>query len=195
MLEGVLRAAVGSSLQRLWSSRDPLSRDVTDHLQLLLRKSGYHLHTSAEQEVVRSISECSLGRVRSPACSLVAPQRRRCATLHSRWLRKRRSLKGEARSSGYRTVISSGCVVPDAGCSGTADFDFSLVPNGFARLSCFSTRKLWEQNTLVYIKWWSTRSTAPTSTSEEACSATLFSVVAERSSKVRRTCLIGIGRY
>lgn len=31
-------------------------RDVTDHLQLLLRKSGYHLHTSAEKEVVRMIS-------------------------------------------------------------------------------------------------------------------------------------------
>jgi hypothetical protein len=32
------------------------NRDVTDHLQLLLRKSGYHLHTSAEKEVVRMIS-------------------------------------------------------------------------------------------------------------------------------------------
>lgn len=32
-------------------------RDVTEHLQLLLRKSGYHLHTSAEKEVVRMISE------------------------------------------------------------------------------------------------------------------------------------------
>ena len=34
-------------------------RDVTDHLQLLLRKSGYHLHTTAEKEVVRMISEQS----------------------------------------------------------------------------------------------------------------------------------------
>ena len=33
------------------------SRDVTDHLQLLLRKSGHHLHTSAEREVVRTIKE------------------------------------------------------------------------------------------------------------------------------------------
>jgi centractin len=32
-------------------------RDVTEHLQLLLRKSGYHLHTSAEKEVVRMISK------------------------------------------------------------------------------------------------------------------------------------------
>lgn len=34
-----------------------LSRDVTDHLQLLLRKSGHHLHTTAEREVVRTIKE------------------------------------------------------------------------------------------------------------------------------------------
>lgn len=32
-------------------------RDVTDYLQLLLRKSGYYLHTSAEKEVVRTIKE------------------------------------------------------------------------------------------------------------------------------------------
>ena len=34
-----------------------LPRDVTDHLQLLLRKSGHHLHTTAEREVVRIIKE------------------------------------------------------------------------------------------------------------------------------------------
>lgn len=33
------------------------NRDVTDNLQLLLRKSGHHLHTSAEKEVVRTIKE------------------------------------------------------------------------------------------------------------------------------------------
>ena len=32
-------------------------RDVTDHLQLLLRKAGHHLHTTAEREVVRTIKE------------------------------------------------------------------------------------------------------------------------------------------
>lgn len=30
---------------------------MTDYLQLLLRKSGYYLHTSAEKEVVRTIKE------------------------------------------------------------------------------------------------------------------------------------------
>jgi centractin len=34
-----------------------IHRDVTDNLQLLLRKSGHHLHTSAEREVVRTIKE------------------------------------------------------------------------------------------------------------------------------------------
>ncbi|KAF8898726.1 actin-related protein [Infundibulicybe gibba] len=36
---------------------DVAGRDVTDHLQLLLRKSGNHLHTTAEREVVRTIKE------------------------------------------------------------------------------------------------------------------------------------------
>ena len=34
-----------------------MRRDVTDHLQLLLRKAGHYLHTSAEKEVVRTIKE------------------------------------------------------------------------------------------------------------------------------------------
>jgi centractin len=34
-----------------------IPRDVTDYLQLLLRKSGHHLHTSAEREIVRTIKE------------------------------------------------------------------------------------------------------------------------------------------
>lgn len=32
-------------------------RDVTEHLQLLLRKAGYHFHTTAEKEIVRIIKE------------------------------------------------------------------------------------------------------------------------------------------
>lgn len=34
-----------------------LLRDVTEYLQLLLRKSGYNFHTTAEKEVVRIIKE------------------------------------------------------------------------------------------------------------------------------------------
>ncbi|KAG7575323.1 hypothetical protein FFLO_00487 [Filobasidium floriforme] len=36
---------------------DIAGRDITDNLQLLLRKSGHYLHTSAEKEVVRTIKE------------------------------------------------------------------------------------------------------------------------------------------
>ncbi|GJJ09677.1 Actin-2 [Clathrus columnatus] len=36
---------------------DVAGRDVTDHLQLLLRKTGHNLHTTAEKEVVRTIKE------------------------------------------------------------------------------------------------------------------------------------------
>ncbi|MCJ1273877.1 Actin-like protein [Puttea exsequens] len=45
--------AVPSSIRRV----DVAGRDVTEYLQLLLRKSGYVFHTSAEKEVVRTIKE------------------------------------------------------------------------------------------------------------------------------------------
>ena len=44
-----------------------LRSDVTDHLQLLLRKSGYYLHTSAEKEVVRTIKEKTCYLALNPA--------------------------------------------------------------------------------------------------------------------------------
>ncbi len=42
-----------SSIRRI----DVAGRDITEYLQLLLRKSGYVFHTSAEKEVVRMIKE------------------------------------------------------------------------------------------------------------------------------------------
>ena len=45
--------AMPSSIQRI----DVAGRDVTEYMQLLLRKSGYVFHTSAEKEVVRQIKE------------------------------------------------------------------------------------------------------------------------------------------
>lgn len=42
-----------SSIRRI----DVAGRDVTEYMQLLLRKSGYVFHTSAEKEVVRMIKE------------------------------------------------------------------------------------------------------------------------------------------
>lgn len=45
--------AMPSSIRRI----DVAGRDVTEHMQLLLRKSGYVFHTSAEKEVVRIIKE------------------------------------------------------------------------------------------------------------------------------------------
>jgi len=46
---------------------DVAGRDVTEHLQLLLRKAGYHLHTTAEKEVVRMIKEKTSYVALSPA--------------------------------------------------------------------------------------------------------------------------------
>ncbi|KAI5308474.1 Actin-like protein [Ascosphaera atra] len=45
--------AMPNSIRRI----DVAGRDVTEHLQLLLRKSGYVFHTSAEKEIVRMIKE------------------------------------------------------------------------------------------------------------------------------------------
>jgi hypothetical protein len=45
------------SLSWVYITHEAVYRDVTDHLQLLLRKSGHHLHTTAEREVVRTIKE------------------------------------------------------------------------------------------------------------------------------------------
>lgn len=45
--------AMPSSIRRI----DVAGRDVTEHLQTLLRKAGYVFHTSAEKEIVRDIKE------------------------------------------------------------------------------------------------------------------------------------------
>jgi len=45
--------AISNAIQRV----DLAGRDITDHLQLLLRKAGYNFTTSAEKEIVRTIKE------------------------------------------------------------------------------------------------------------------------------------------
>jgi centractin len=45
--------AMPNSIRRI----DVAGRDVTEYMQLLLRKSGFIFHTSAEKEVVRMIKE------------------------------------------------------------------------------------------------------------------------------------------
>jgi centractin len=58
LLEGALAGFRFLSYAAL-EIRNCTYRDVTDHLQLLLRKAGHHLHTTAEFEVVRTIKEKS----------------------------------------------------------------------------------------------------------------------------------------
>ncbi|ORX43614.1 Actin/actin-like protein [Piromyces finnis] len=55
--------ALKHSIRRI----DLAGRDVTDHLQLLLRKSGSYFHTSAEKEVVRTIKEKTCYISQNPA--------------------------------------------------------------------------------------------------------------------------------
>lgn len=45
--------AIPNSIRRI----DVAGRDVTEHMQTLLRKAGYVFHTSAEKEIVRNIKE------------------------------------------------------------------------------------------------------------------------------------------
>eukprot|EP00825_Cyclidium_porcatum_P043732 TRINITY_DN6277_c0_g1_i9.p3 TRINITY_DN6277_c0_g1~~TRINITY_DN6277_c0_g1_i9.p3 ORF type:complete len:217 (+),score=48.30 TRINITY_DN6277_c0_g1_i9:217-867(+) len=47
----------GYGIQHANQRIDLGGRDVTDYLQLLLRKSGYNFHTSAEYEIVKQIKE------------------------------------------------------------------------------------------------------------------------------------------
>ncbi|KYQ91659.1 alpha-centractin [Tieghemostelium lacteum] len=49
----------GFALPHAITRIDLAGRDITDHLQLLLRRSGYNFKTSAEREVVRMIKEKS----------------------------------------------------------------------------------------------------------------------------------------
>ena len=44
-------------LERAYPNKKTKNRDVTDYLQLLLRKSGYRFTTTAEKEIVRTLKE------------------------------------------------------------------------------------------------------------------------------------------
>ncbi|ORX36794.1 actin family [Kockovaella imperatae] len=57
----------GFSMPHAIQRIDLAGRDVTDHLQLLLRKAGYYLQTSAEKEVVRTIKEKTCYLALNPA--------------------------------------------------------------------------------------------------------------------------------
>lgn len=47
----------GFALPHAITRIDVAGRDITEYLQLLLRKSGHVFHTSAEAEIVRDIKE------------------------------------------------------------------------------------------------------------------------------------------
>jgi centractin len=47
----------GFALPHAITRVDVAGRDVTEHLQLLMRRGGYNFHTTAEKEVVRCIKE------------------------------------------------------------------------------------------------------------------------------------------
>ena len=86
-----------SSIRRI----DVAGRDITEYMQLLLRKSGYVFHTSAEKEVVRMIKEklsfvaldpkkeekewaTNMGRAESKMAEYVLPDGHKLKVCHAR---------------------------------------------------------------------------------------------------------------
>ena len=132
-------------------------RDVTDNLQLLLRKSGHHLHTSAEREVVRTIKEKCCYVALNPA---------------------KEEKEALGRNEEFR--LPDGNVVqvctPIPLCRGwRLTCTHSWVLNDSVRQKSCSTRKLLGRKTPVCIKLLSTPSTASTLICERVSSPTLSS--------------------
>lgn len=156
--------AIPNSIRRI----DVAGRDVTEHLQTLLRKSGYIFHTSAEKEVVRQIKEKT---------SYVA-------------LDPRKEEKEWAAGGGRQNDKTVEYVLPDgqklkvrlpacfANRQGPANTAIRLAPSDLERQRFSSIPKLLGSNTLAYTSSLSTPSVAPTWTSANHCSETLFSRVA-----------------
>jgi actin-related protein len=156
--------AIPNSIRRI----DVAGRDVTEHLQTLLRKSGYIFHTSAEKEVVRQIKEKT---------SYVA-------------LDPRKEEKEWAAGGGRQNDKTVEYVLPDGqklkvGVSecfsnqpAGANTAIRLALSGLEPQRFFSIPKSLGSNTLAYTNSSSTPSVAPTWTSANRCSETLFCRVA-----------------
>jgi hypothetical protein len=140
-------------------------RDVTDHLQLLLRKSGYNLSTSAEREVVRIIKEKTCYVALNPT-------------------KEEKEAAGGGRGEEYR--LPDGNLVrvrPGSVCSlSSVAADLSWISssgqNGSAHQRSFSIPNLSAKNIPVSIKSSSTLSIVPTSISAKA-SSPMSSLVVE----------------
>lgn len=194
--ESMLRdgASFAHRLLVVESDRASRCRDVTDHLQLLLRKAGYHLHTSAEKEVVRMISAFASSSLSSKSAADADghAEEKTCYVALSPAKEEKEAQAG-GKSEDFRlpdgNVIRVRASPPFVSSRARliSARPNSSVPNGIARQKCSSTPRLSASSTRAYTRSSSTLSTARTSTCGKACSATSCLVVEERWSRVRRS--------
>jgi actin-related protein len=151
--------AIPNSIRRI----DVAGRDVTEHFQQLLRKSGRIFHTSAEKETVKSIKEATGYVALDPA-------------------KEEKEWSGAARSDnksvdytlpdGQKLKVSRAYYREECGRKLTKT---RLAQNGFGRRRSYSTPKSLASSTLVCTKSLSKQFTEQTWTSERRSTATLCS--------------------
>ena len=130
--------AMPSSIRRI----DVAGRDVTEHLQLLFRKSGYVFHTSAEKEVVRAIKEKN--------CYVASDPKNE----EKEWQRFGGVPEGKIVEyplpDGQKIKVH--CRIQ--GCKQTADIEFRLELSDSERLKYFSIPKSLASSTQAYTRLW-----------------------------------------
>lgn len=158
--------AMPSSIRRI----DVAGRDITEHMQLLLRKGGHVFHTSAEKEVVRMIKEKTTYIALDPKKE------------EKEWL----ATKGRADGKEVEYTLPDGNKLkvraslihiqssPKIAFSDVDGFLSRSAPNASAHRKSSSTRKSSASSTRVSITWSWTPSTARTWTCASPSSATSF---------------------
>ena len=151
--------AIPNSIRRI----DVAGRDVTEHFQQLLRKSGRIFHTSAEKETVKNIKETTGYVALDPA-------------------KEEKEWSGAARSDGksvdytlpdgQKLKVSRTCCTP---LKSKLTPEARSAQNGFAHRRSSSIPRLSAWSTLVCIRSSSKRYTEQTWTSENHSTATLCS--------------------
>ena len=128
--------AVPPAIRRI----DIAGRDVTEHLQLLLRKAGATFHTSAEKEIVRTIKE--------QLCYVAEDPRKE----EKEWGGVPGRGTGGLHNKGQEYKIPDGRAIKVPSLLLGRRIDCSLVRNGFGRRRFCLIRRLLGQNIRVYMR-------------------------------------------
>lgn len=150
---------INNAVQRI----DVAGRDVTEHLQMLLRKSGYVFHTSAEKEIVRNIKE-------SHSYVCLDPVKEEKEWSGSTARANEKSVEYKLPDGKKLKVSSNAAFFPSLLTS-----EIRSAPNVSGLLRSCSTRSLLDRSTKVSTSSSSTRSTGPISTCARTCLEALCS--------------------